>query len=166
MTITEAHLQELEPEIAITRRMLERVPYKPDYAPDEKSMRLGYLAALVAQLPEFGIQVLTTPALDFSAGTFRPLKFESAQQLVAAFDEYSAALRNALANTSDDAWEEGWKLLYQSDKVLFEGSRFLSYRQMFLNHLVHHRAQLGVYLRLNGIPVPSVYGPSADEKGS
>jgi uncharacterized damage-inducible protein DinB len=107
--------------------------------------------------------VLTTPELDFSKGTFKPLQFESAAQLIGALDKGSAELRDALAATKDEAWHENWKLSYQG-KSLFEGNRFLSYRQMFLNHLVHHRAQLGVYLRLNGIPVPSVYGPSADEK--
>jgi hypothetical protein len=68
-----------------------------------------------------------------------------------------------LTATAEKAWNENWKLFYQGHP-LFDGTRFLAYREMFLNHLVHHRAQLGIYLRLNDVPVPSIYGPSADEK--
>ena len=84
-------------------------------------------------------------------------------QLVQALDEGAAKVRTALQNTSDEAWRENWKLSFQG-KPIFEGTRFLAYREMFLNHLVHHRAQLGVYLRLNEKPVPATYGPSADDK--
>ena len=79
-----------------------------------------------------------------------------------AFDEGAAKVRQALKNTPDDAWTQPWKLSFQG-KPIFSGSRFLAYRQMFLNHLVHHRAQLGVYLRLNDTPLPATYGPSADD---
>ena len=79
------------------------------------------------------------------------------------FDEGAAKVRRALEQVSDGAWSEPWKLSFQS-KTIFEGSRFLAYRQMFLNHIVHHRAQLGVYLRLNSEPVPATYGPSADDR--
>ena len=94
---------------------------------------------------------------------FTPVPFESPQQLVKALDEGAAKLRNALKSTADSAWTEPWKLS-AGDKVLFEGERFLAYREMFMNHVVHHRAQLGVYLRLNDIPLPSTYGPSADDR--
>jgi uncharacterized damage-inducible protein DinB len=83
-------------------------------------------------------------------------------QLVKAFDEGAAKVRAALQSTPDEAWKQNWKLSFQG-KTIFEGQRFLAYRQMFLNHLVHHRAQLGVYLRLNDKPVPATYGPSADD---
>jgi uncharacterized damage-inducible protein DinB len=116
----------------------------------------------VAQLGGFGVSVLTTPHLDFATGSYKPLPFESAEQLVRAFDEGCAGVRKALKETPDDAWQQNWKLLING-KPIFDGTRFLAYRQMFLNHLVHHRAQLGVYLRLNGAPVPATYGPSADE---
>jgi uncharacterized damage-inducible protein DinB len=102
------------------------------------------------------------PQLDFSSGSYKPLPFESAEQLVRAFDEGCAKVRTALKQTPDDAWQQNWKLLFNG-KPIFDGTRFLAYRQMFLNHLVHHRAQLGVYLRLNEQPVPATYGPSADE---
>jgi uncharacterized damage-inducible protein DinB len=163
MTLREALLLELDNEAAVTRKTLEKVPQKADYVPHPRSMPMGRLAALVAQLPEFGTTVLTGPQLDFSAGTFKALPFESAEQLIKAFDAGSAAVRRKLAETPDEAWSENWKLLYQGN-ALFDGTRFLAYREMFLNHLVHHRAQLGVYLRMNNIPVPAVYGPSADEK--
>jgi uncharacterized damage-inducible protein DinB len=106
--------------------------------------------------------ILTTPELDFSKGSVKPLPFESTEQLVKAFDEGAAQVRSALQATKDAAWSEPWKLSFQG-KTIFEGERFLAYRQMFLNHLVHHRAQLGVYLRLNEKPVPATYGPSADD---
>lgn len=163
MTLNEALLPELESEIGNSRITLERVPAdKPDFAPHSKSMPLGRLAAHVAQLPEFGLIVLATPGLDFSTANFKPLPFESAAQLVQALEGGAAKLRLALAGTSSESWQQRWKLAF-GGKTIFESSRFLAYRAMFLNHLIHHRAQLGVYLRMNGIPVPALYGPSADE---
>lgn len=163
MAINEMLLTELEEEIKKTRAILERVPSgKDDFAPHPKSMPLGKLAPHVAQLAGFGVTVLTKPGLDFSQGTYRPLPFESASQLVRAFDEGAAEVRRALEQTPDAAWSEPWKLSFQG-RTLFEGTRFLAYRQMFLNHVVHHRAQLGVYLRLNAVALPGTYGPSADE---
>jgi len=87
---------------------------------------------------------------------------ESAAQLVRLLDEGAAKTREALASLRDDAWNDNWELMFQG-KSIFVGSRFMAYRQMFLNHLVHHRAQLGVYLRLNDQKVPAIYGPSADD---
>ena len=162
MTISEALLPEFDQEMTSTRKTLERVPDQPDFCPHAKSMPLGKLAPHVAELAGFGLSVLDTPQVDFSAGSYTPLPFESAAQLVRVFDEGAAKVRQALINTPDEAWNANWSLLFEG-KPIFEGSRFLAYRQMFLNHVVHHRAQLGVYLRLNGVPVPAIYGPSADE---
>ena len=163
MRIGELLLPEFDAEITKTRTTLERVPAdKADFAPHPKSMPLGKLAPHVAQLAGFGLTVLTTPELDFAAGSYKPLPMESSAQLVKALDEGAAKVRSALASLPDDAWQQNWKLRI-GDKIIFDGSRFLAYRQMFLNHIVHHRAQLGVYLRLTGKPVPSIYGPSADE---
>jgi len=162
MSISEALLPEFDQEMANTRKTLERVPDKPDFLPHPKSMPLGKLAPHVAELAGFGLTVLTRPQVDFSAGTYKPLPFESAAQLVSVFDQGAAKVRQALIGIKDEAWKENWKLAYQG-KAIFEGPRFLAYREMFLNHVVHHRAQLGVYLRLNGVPVPAIYGPSADE---
>ena len=164
MPLSEFLLPELDEEMKKTRTTLERVPVdKMDFAPHAKSMPMGKLAPHVAQLAGFGLTILTTPELDFSKTSTPRLPFESTAQLVQAFDDGSAKVRVALQATPDEAWKEKWKLSFQG-KTIFEGVRFLAYRQMFLNHLVHHRAQLGVYLRLNDRPVPATYGPSADDK--
>jgi hypothetical protein len=164
MNVSELLLPELDEEIKMTRSTLERVPVgEPDFAPHAKSMPMGRLAFLVAQLGAFGLSVLTTPEFDLSKGNFKPAPLESAAQLVKMFDEGTTKVRSALAGIPDEKWKDNWKLVMK-DKKLFEGSRFLAYRQMFLNHLVHHRAQLGVYLRMNNLSVPAIYGPSADEK--
>ena len=160
--INELLLLEFDEEAKKTRAMLERVPLNPDFKPHAKSMPLGKLAPHVAQLAGFGLTILTTPEYDFSKGSIKPLPFESPAQLVKAFDEGAAQVRAAVQKTPDASWTEPWKLSFQG-KTIFEGSRFLAYREMFLNHLVHHRAQLGVYLRLNEKPVPATYGPSADD---
>jgi len=163
MSISEFLLPEFDEEMKKTRTTLQRVPFNnPDFAPHAKSMPLKKLAPHVAQLAGFGLIILTTPELDFAKGSITPLPFESADQLVKAFDEGAGKARAALAGTSDDSWKQNWKLSFQG-KPIFDGGRFLAYRQMFLNHLVHHRAQLGVYLRLNDAPVPATYGPSADD---
>jgi uncharacterized damage-inducible protein DinB len=161
--ISELLLSEFDEEVKKTRATLERVPNKPDFTPHPKSMPLGKLAPHVAELGDFGLTVLTTPELDFSISSYKPVPFNSAEQLVKVFDEGAAKVRAALKNTPDEAWTQTWKLSFQG-KPVFSGSRFLAYRQMFLNHLVHHRAQLGVYLRLNEKPVPATYGPSADDR--
>jgi uncharacterized damage-inducible protein DinB len=163
MSISEFLLPEFDEEIKKTRVALQRVPTNnPDFAPHAKSMPLKKLAPHVAQLAGFGLIILTTPELDFSKGSIQPLPFESPDQLVKALDEGAAKVRTALAGTSDETWKQNWKLSFQG-KTIFDGGRFLAYREMFLNHLVHHRAQLGVYLRLNNAPVPATYGPSADD---
>ena len=162
--INDLLLTELNEEAKKTRAMLERVPMKADFAPHTKSMPLGKLAPHVAELPSFGLMILTTPEHDFGAGAPRTRPaFESPEQLVKAFDEGADKVRAALKQVSDAAWNEPWKLSF-SGKPIFSGSKFLAYRQMFLNHLVHHRAQLGVYLRLNETPLPATYGPSADDR--
>ena len=161
--INELLLLEFNEEAKKTRAMLERVPMKADYKPHAKSMPLGKLAPHVAELPNFGVTILTTPELDFATAPQRPRPgFESSEQMAKAFDEGAEKLRAALKQISDAAWKEPWKLSF-GGKPIFSGSRFLAYRQMFLNHMVHHRAQLGVYLRLNDVPLPATYGPSADD---
>jgi uncharacterized damage-inducible protein DinB len=162
--INELLQSELEEEIRKTRALLERVPIVPGYKPHAKSMELGKLAPHVAELPGFGLTILTTKELDFgSGGTRERIPFESTAGLLKGFDAGAEKVRAALKSTPDSAWTENWKLSFQG-KAIFAGSRFLAYRQMFLNHLVHHRAQLGVYLRLNDTPLPATYGPSADDK--
>jgi len=164
MSTSELLLLEFDEETKKTRATLERVPAdKKDFAPHPKSMPLGKLAPHVAQLAGFGLTILTTPEFDFSTGSIKPLAMESSAQLVQAFDEGAAQVRATLQGTPETAWMEPWKLSFQG-KTIFQGPRFLAYREMFMNHLVHHRAQLGVYLRLNEKPVPATYGPSADDR--
>jgi uncharacterized damage-inducible protein DinB len=164
MPINELLLTEFDEEIKKTRTMLERVPEdKGDFAPHPKSAPLKKLAPHVAQLAGFGFSILTTPEVDFAISNYKPLPFESAAQLVSVLDEGAAKVRTALQSTTDEAWSQPWKLS-AGGKPIFSGTRFLAYRQMFINHIVHHRAQLGVYLRLNEKPVPATYGPSADDK--
>jgi uncharacterized damage-inducible protein DinB len=163
MPINNLLLTEFDAEVKKTRKALERVPVdKADFKPHAKSTPLGKLAPHIAQLGGFGVAILTAPGLDFAAAKYTPLPFESAAQLVKAFDEGAGKVREALKTVPDTAWSEPWKLS-AGDRTIFEGSRFGAYRDMFLNHIVHHRAQLGVYLRLTDVPVPATYGPSADE---
>lgn len=163
MSVSELLLIEFDEEMKKTRTALERVPEdKGDFAPHPKSTPLRKLAPHIAQLAGFGLSILTTPGLDFATGSYKPLPFESVAQLTSVFDGGAAKVRTALQITKDDAWKDHWKLS-SGGKTIFEGSRFLSYREMFMNHLVHHRAQLGVYLRMNQKAVPATYGPSADE---
>lgn len=160
--ISDLLLLEFDEEAKKTRALLERVPMKADFKPHAKSMPLGKLAPHVAELAGFGHTVLTTPELDFGTSARTRVPFESPAQLVAAFNAGAEKVRSALKSTPDAGWTESWKLSFQG-RPIFSGSRFLAYRQMFLNHLVHHRAQLGVYLRLNDTPLPGTYGPSADD---
>lgn len=163
MPISELLLPEFDHEMKTTRLTLERVPFdKQGYKPHAKSMPLEKLAPHVAELAGFGTTVLTTPELDFSTATSRQRPPFELAGLLKAFDENVAKARAALLATKDDAWMQPWKLSFQG-KPIFNGMRFLAYRQMFLNHLVHHRAQLGVYLRMNDKALPATYGPSADD---
>lgn len=164
MALADLLVMELDREAPRTRATLERVPREQaDYTPHPKSMPLGKLAAHVAQLGGFGLFVANQPQLDFLTANLRPLGFENAAQLIQVYDAGLGQVREAVSGLSDAAWREPWKLC-RGEMVLFEGNRYLAWRAMYVNHMVHHRAQLGVYLRLLGIPVPGVYGPSADER--
>ena len=164
MTISELLLPEFDAEMKTTRITLERVPFdKTDFAPHTKSMPLGKLAPHVAELPGFGYTILTTPELDFGSGPARPRSSFEQAALLKFFDDGAAETRAALKDIPDKAWTETWKLSFKGNPI-FSGQRFLAYREMFMNHLVHHRAQLGVYLRLNDRPLPATYGPSADDR--
>ena len=165
MAISEALLAEFDQEMASARRSLERIPEdKLGWKPHEKSMTLGRLAGHVAELPGFGATAITTEELDFTkrpAGA-KPMVAESQQHVLEVFDKKVAEMRAAIAGASDADWGKNWKLS-AGDKVFFNGTKIMAVRRMMMNHIIHHRAQLGVYLRLNNVAVPSVYGPSADE---
>jgi uncharacterized damage-inducible protein DinB len=163
MTTAELLLQDYDMEMGMTRRTLDRVPEdKPDYKPHEKSMPMGKLAVHVATLPKLGTFVITTPSLDLTTAKWPDMTFVSREKLLADFDALAAEARAALVAASDADLAATWKFSY-GEHVLSNSPRSLAFRHMFVNHLIHHRAQLGVYLRLNDVPVPGVYGPSADE---
>jgi uncharacterized damage-inducible protein DinB len=168
MTSAEMLLQDYDVEIANTRRTLERVPEgEKDWKPHEKSMPLGKLAMHCATLPLFGCYVLEDEGMDV-ANSKRPhasFDFLSREVCLQQLDANAAACRAALAAASDEALAVPWRLSY-GEHLISNSPRSLSFRQMCFNHLVHHTAQLGVYLRLNDIPVPALYGPSADEQWS
>jgi uncharacterized damage-inducible protein DinB len=165
MTTAELLLQDYDMEMGMTRRTLERIPEdNPDFKPHEKSMALGKLAMHVATLPAFGTAILTTPSMDMADPTHKwpDMTFRTRDITLATFDAAASEARVALAASSDADLAAPWKFSF-GDRVISDGPRSLAYRHMFFNHMLHHRAQLGVYLRLNNIPVPGVYGPSADE---
>jgi uncharacterized damage-inducible protein DinB len=166
MTIAEILLQDYDVEISNTRRTLERIPEgKNDWKCHDKSMPLGKLAMHCASLPLFGSYIILDDGMDMAKPTHpqSSFVFESREACLRRLDESAAACRNAIAAASDEALAAAWKFSY-GDQIISNGPRLLAFRQMCFNHLVHHTAQLGVYLRLNDIPVPALYGPSADEQ--
>jgi uncharacterized damage-inducible protein DinB len=166
MAIQDAFLPEFDSEMVRTRKCLERVPEgKFDWKPHEKSTPLGRLASHVATLPGFATIILTSDSLDMTApgGQRRqPLNASTRQELLDAFDKNVAEGRAAIASASDESLHKPWSL-FAGEKTIFSLPRAGVLRTFILSHLIHHRAQLGVYLRLNDVPVPSIYGPSADE---
>ena len=167
MTTAELLLQDYDIEVAMTRRILAAVPEgNPEYKCHDKSMPLGKLTMHVATLPIFGKTILTTPSMNMAdpGHKWPDQTFTTRDAALAAFDANAAAseCRAALASLSDEQLAAPWKFSF-GDRVLSNSPRSLAYRHMCFNHLIHHRAQLGVYLRLLNLPVPGVYGPSADE---
>jgi uncharacterized damage-inducible protein DinB len=165
-TISELLLAELEREAAGTRRALERVPEgRNDWKPHEKSMPLGYLARLVATIPSWAAIIIKQDELDLGTGEVETRDYATNGELLQAFDKALTQAREAFATATDEhLTTTTWRLLAQGQVVL-EETRYVAIRDSAFNHLAHHRGQLTVYLRLNDIPVPSLYGPTADEKG-
>ena len=163
MPINQAFLSEFDYEMAGTRKTLERVPMdKLDWAPHQKSMKMGRLAMHLAEMPGWTKDTLTKDTVDIGAYT-GPAEAKSQAELLAIFDKNVAAARAALvAATDDSAWMKPWSMT-KDGKTLMTMPKVAVLRSFIFNHNVHHRAQMGVYLRLNNVPVPSIYGPSADE---
>jgi uncharacterized damage-inducible protein DinB len=153
---------DLENELKTTRRILERVPDgKDDYRPHEKSMTLGSLATHLAQLPGFGIAMLTTDSFDPINRPKTPTPASTDERLK-MFDQMSGKLRELMQQLTWDHTKTTWQIK-SGDRVFMEGRRGVMLRSALITHMAHHRAQLGVYLRVLGVPVPGSYGPSADE---
>lgn len=157
-------LPELENEINATRKMIEHLPDGiGEYKPHEKSMAFAKLAGHMAQIISFVTLTLKTPELDFATAGLTPLHMESKQQLLAEFNTLADRAITDLKGTSDEVFHQGWRLGI-GPNTIYAGNRYNAYRTFAINHIIHHRAQLGVYLRMNNAAVPATYGPSADHK--
>lgn len=168
MSISEMLLPEFEHEMIGTRKTLERVPdAKFAWKPHPKSSSLGGLATHLANIPSWTALTFDRDELDLAPAGAEPFRLEEAKSIEAlleAFDKNVASARAALGAASDQDWQGKWTLLSGGNKI-FTLPRTGVMRGFVMNHLIHHRAQLGVYLRLLEVPVPSIYGPSADEGG-
>ncbi len=166
MSLSQALLPEFDQEMGSTRKTLERVPEdKFDWKPHEKSTTMGGLATHIANLPSWAGRSLKQDEFDLAPPGQPPMRIEPAssrEALLATFDQNVAEARAVIAGASDEYFMKPWTLL-QGGKTIFTLPRVAVLRSFVMNHMIHHRAQLGVYLRLNDVPVPSVYGPSADE---
>ncbi len=166
MPLAELLLPEFDEEMTATRRVLERVPDgKASWKPHPKSMTLGRLATLVAELPGWVVNTIARDELDIMPPGGPPLKFEAldrTSRILELFDRNAAAARAALATASDAEFQKPWAFKV-GGRTVTTNPKFTVYRRTVLNHLVHHRGQLTVYLRLNGAAIPAVYGPTADE---
>jgi uncharacterized damage-inducible protein DinB len=166
MTIGQSMLPEFDQEMQNTRKTLERCPDdKWSWKPHEKSGTVGWLSGHVATMVGWLPVTLSTEELDYAPVNgpgFEPPKITNRKELLAEFDKNVAESRAALSKVSDAEMMKGWTLL-AGGKEIFTMPRVACIRGMVMNHLIHHRAQLTVYYRLLGIPVPGLYGPSADE---
>jgi uncharacterized damage-inducible protein DinB len=165
MAINQSLLPEFDHEMANTRKTLERVPdEKLTWKPHEKSFPMGALATHIANLPSWGSLALDSDSFDMRPGG-QPVKtpeVNSREAMLEMFDKNIKATRAAIEGASDEDFFKPWALLSNGD-AMFTMPKIAMLRSFVMNHIIHHRAQLGVYLRLNDIPVPSIYGPSADE---
>ena len=163
MSIAQALLAEFDVESANTRRTLARLPEdKLDWTPDPKSMTMGRLAAHVAEMPGWAALTLSTDELDFAAGGYTPAVAKSRDHVLEIADENAKAARSAIAAASDADFMKPWTMR-SGDQVFFTMPKIAVIRAMVMNHTIHHRGQLTVYYRMTGVPVPALYGPSADE---
>jgi uncharacterized damage-inducible protein DinB len=168
MPIRDHILPEFDHEMAGTRRSLERVPEdRMAWKPHEKSGTMGWLATHLARLPYWAVQTITRDSIDIaptdgSAAPGPPVT--TRRELLELFDRNVAEARAAIAGASDETLRKPWTML-AGGRVIFTQPKVTVLRGFVVNHIIHHRAQLGVYLRLNDIPVPALYGATADERG-
>lgn len=163
MPIIDHLLNEFTHEAAVTRRVLERLPAeKFDWKPHEKSFTVKELAQHVAEMPGWLPITIETDELDLSGPQPERATIETSEDLLALFDQKVEEFQQAARGVSDETLMSPWRLK-NGDEVMFEATKGQTVRGFILNHWVHHRGQLSVYLRLLDVPVPSIYGPSADE---
>lgn len=167
MKMKDLFLEELKREEAGTRKVLERVPEgQNEWAPHEKSMKMGYLASLVASMPSWIDMMINQDELDFAPvgeNKNKPIEWKKTSELVAIFDESMKKGIAALESTTDEHLMTNWRLK-AAGHLITEEPRYVNILNGMLTHWAHHRGQLTVYLRLKDAPVPAIYGPSADEK--
>ncbi len=166
MTISEALLPEFDREMENTRKTLERVPTdKLGWKPHQKSFAMGQLATHLTELPMWSKATFENDSVDIApvgSPPYQRVVPKTASKIVEAFVRHAAAARSAMIAASDADFMKPWTLL-KAGQPLFTMPKIAVYRGFVMNHMIHHRAQLTVYLRLNDIPVPALYGPSADE---
>jgi len=166
MALRDALLPEFDYEMTTTRKTLERVPEdKVNWKPHDTSMAMGRLAGHIAEMPGFAAVTFQGDTFDFAPPGGKPMEptvMTSRKQLLEVFDKNVAAAREALSKASDEQLQKTWTLM-NGGKTFFSMPRIQVMRSMIMNHIVHHRGQLSVYLRMNQVPVPSIYGPSGDE---
>lgn len=161
MTIAEAFLAEYDSEMAATRRLLERLPTgRLDWKPHGKSRTLGELGTHVTELPRWGLRFREA---QFQVGSEKAPPLKTVAEFLARFDDNVAGGRQAIAALTDDQMREEFRVLRPDGAVFFQSPRKSLVRRVLLSHLIHHRGQLTVYLRENEVPLPSIYGPTADE---
>jgi uncharacterized damage-inducible protein DinB len=164
MTFSQALLPEFDEEMKNTRKILERVPTdKLDYQPHPKSMSMSRLATHIAELPSWGSMTLNTEVLEMDS-SYKPRIAKSNAELLEIFDKSAAEARTKIAAATDADWGKMWTFKWNG-QVVMSMPRTAVMRSVVMNHLIHHRAQLGVFLRLNNVAIPGMYGPSADEMG-
>ncbi len=163
MNMIDPVLAELAHEAATTRRLLERLP-EPQLAwkPHDKSMTLGRLATHIAEIPGWVGGIVDQTEFDLGAGGYTPPALDRVPEIVALFDRGIAAATDALRRQNNDTLLAGWRLK-KNGQLVMEMPRMGMIRTLLMNHLIHHRGQLSVYLRLQNVPLPSIYGPTADE---
>jgi uncharacterized damage-inducible protein DinB len=163
MAIVDALLPEFDHEMAVTRKVLERVDGAQfGWKPHEKSMTLGRLATHIAEIPQWGQTILTQPEFNMVDGEYKPASTANTAEVLVLFDGQVKTIRGLLAGRTDAELMSTWTFK-QNGQELFGMPRAAAWRSWVMNHLIHHRGQLSVYLRQTGSKVPSIYGPSADE---
>lgn len=161
--IATAFIAELEHEAATARKCLERVPEeKFDWKPHEKSMTFGRLASHLGEMFGWTKPSLEKDVMDFATMDYKPFEPKTSKELLDHFDKNVAESIETLKNTGDETFMENWTM-QKGEQVYFTMPKIAVIRSFVMNHIIHHRGQLSVYLRLNDISVPSIYGPSADE---
>ena len=164
MKLIDSLITEFDHEAQTTRKHLERLPEeKLDWRPHEKSFTAAGLASHITEMVGWTDAILNQDEIDFDPGTYKPYLATSSADLLKTFDDNVAKSKQALAGATDDTLKQPWRLKIMG-KVQFEKPRAAVLREFVLSHIIHHRGQCSVYLRLLGVPVPATYGPSADEQ--